>query len=591
MARALARLGHQAGVEREPVRPAAVGAGRHRRGQPPASTATPTTGPPPLREAAGRPPRPHARRTSPSAAARSACCSSSCCRTPTPATRCSTPGARFEAYPIYTAIVGATEVTTPLRFETVDMAALTKARDRAHPARAGHLAEQPDRHGRPPRRARGPARGGARRRRSSCSTRPTTSTSPASTLRGPWSCCAATRTSPCCARSRRPTGWPRCGSATCSATRRWSTAVDQTLIPFAVNGLGQAAALASLERDDELRRAGRRHAGRAGPGAGAPCATSASRRPTRRPTSCGSRPARRPPRSPSSWRRSASSPARSPTRACGSRSARRTENDQLPRRLRGVRRAARAGRRTGACPPASGPLALQAWVDRIDAVDARLVAHATTPPRRVSPTPTRAAPSSGTPTRCGPTSPRSGRYWLGELRAASSTPPAPSPCLRPGEDRPGPDRRHRPRAAIATSPTTCSRPAGTSHALRAYLAGLSHRGLAPASAATRRSARWTSTRQLRGVPRRPRRAAPRPARRPGRPARTDAGNRPAASAVVDRDERDRRRLPTPTSPRRCWPPPSPSSSTSGPRGAARAAWSAPEVEALAEQLRRARQGS
>ena len=31
------------------------------------------------------------------------------------------------------------------------------------------------------------------------------------------------------------------------------SAVDQTLIPFAVNGLGQAAALASLEHDDELR--------------------------------------------------------------------------------------------------------------------------------------------------------------------------------------------------------------------------------------------------------------------------------------------------------------------------------------------------
>lgn len=33
----------------------------------------------------------------------------------------------FEAYPIYTAIVGATEVTTPLRFHGLDMAALTKA--------------------------------------------------------------------------------------------------------------------------------------------------------------------------------------------------------------------------------------------------------------------------------------------------------------------------------------------------------------------------------------------------------------------------------------------------------------------------------
>ena len=30
------------------------------------------------------------------------------------------------------------------------------------------------------------------------------------------------------------------------------SAIDQVLVPFAVNGLGQAAALASLEADDEL---------------------------------------------------------------------------------------------------------------------------------------------------------------------------------------------------------------------------------------------------------------------------------------------------------------------------------------------------
>ena len=120
---------------------------------------------PPRRRAArspGRPARPHPDRTSRSAAAPSGCCSSSCCRSPTPATRCSTPGAPSRPTRIYTAIAGATPVTTPLRFGTIDMAALTKAVTERDPPRAGDLAQQPDRHRRPPRRAGRAARGGAR---------------------------------------------------------------------------------------------------------------------------------------------------------------------------------------------------------------------------------------------------------------------------------------------------------------------------------------------------------------------------------------------------------------------------------------------
>ena len=82
-------------------------------------------------------------------------------------------------------------------------------------------------------------------------------------------CSATARTSSCCARSRRPTGWPACASATWSADPTWSTPSTRRSIPFAVNGAAQAAALASLDQGDEVARrcrglTGRAHAGRPG---------------------------------------------------------------------------------------------------------------------------------------------------------------------------------------------------------------------------------------------------------------------------------------------------------------------------------------
>ena len=107
-----------------------------------------------------------------------------------------------------------------------------------------------------PRRARRAARRRARPSASSCWTRRTTSTSPAATHPTRWRSWPSGPTSPCCAPSRRPTAWRRCASATCSAHPDVVSAIDQVLVPFAVNGLGQAAALASLD--------GRRRAGGAG---------------------------------------------------------------------------------------------------------------------------------------------------------------------------------------------------------------------------------------------------------------------------------------------------------------------------------------
>ena len=74
-------------------------------------------------------------------------------------------------------------------------------------------------------------------------------------------------------------------------------AVDQVLVPFAVNGLAQAAALSSLGR----RRAAARVAAIAERrGCRASSAAVGFSTPDPRPTSCGSRPVRR--RRPSPWR-------------------------------------------------------------------------------------------------------------------------------------------------------------------------------------------------------------------------------------------------------------------------------------------------
>ena len=126
----------------------------------------------------------------------------------------------FEAYPIYTAIAGATEVTTPLRFHGLDLPTVTKAvTDRTRVVlvtspnnptgtAVGHD-ELVDLLDAGSARARRPRRGLLRVRR-------------ACTYPGPRSSCPGTRTSRCCGRSRRRTAWPACASATCSPTRTWS---------------------------------------------------------------------------------------------------------------------------------------------------------------------------------------------------------------------------------------------------------------------------------------------------------------------------------------------------------------------------------
>ena len=66
------------------------------------------------------------------------------------------------------------------------------------------------------------------------------------------------RTCSPCAPCPRRTGWPGSGSATRSATRHVITALRKVAIPFALNSLAQAAALAALAPRTSSRRAGSR---------------------------------------------------------------------------------------------------------------------------------------------------------------------------------------------------------------------------------------------------------------------------------------------------------------------------------------------
>ena len=88
-------------------------------------------------------------------------------------------------------------------------------RDRRHdPAGLRLQPEQPHRDGGAPGRAGDVPRRRARRRPSSSSTRRTASSSPTPTSPTGSRSCAAARTSPCCAPSRRRGGWPGSASAT-----------------------------------------------------------------------------------------------------------------------------------------------------------------------------------------------------------------------------------------------------------------------------------------------------------------------------------------------------------------------------------------
>jgi histidinol-phosphate aminotransferase len=158
----------------------------------------------------------------------------------------------FEAYPIYTVITGATPVTTPLRFGTIDMAALTKAvteRTRLvlvtspnnptgtavrHDELVALLEAVPER----------------------CLVVLDEAYHEYITGRHAPRALELLRQHPNLAVLRtfsKAYGLAALRVGYLLGHPQVVSAVDQTLIPFAVNGLGQVAALASLEHDHELR--------------------------------------------------------------------------------------------------------------------------------------------------------------------------------------------------------------------------------------------------------------------------------------------------------------------------------------------------
>ncbi|MEZ5167552.1 MAG: aminotransferase class I/II-fold pyridoxal phosphate-dependent enzyme [Acidimicrobiales bacterium] len=162
------------------------------------------------------------------------------------------PWRSFEVYPVYTQLVGARAVTVPLADEAFDLDAVAAAVTPA--TRVVFLAT--------PNNPTGTAVSSADlrrfleavdRRSSSSSTRRTvSSTTPGWAIR--WStCCRTTATRSCCAPSPKAHGLAGLRVGYMVAAPEVVDAVDKTLFPFAVNALAQAAALAALGAQDEIR--------------------------------------------------------------------------------------------------------------------------------------------------------------------------------------------------------------------------------------------------------------------------------------------------------------------------------------------------
>ena len=238
-----------------PPRPAAGRARRHRRGRGADRTATPTRPSTALvaRWPSGSDVPARAPRRSGTGSVRSAA-SRSCRSPPTRATRSLYAWRSFEAYPIWTQIAGATRVQVPLdRATSHDLDAMADAITDRTRLRLRLHAEQPDRHRRAPgrprplprpgarRRARGRRRGLRRvrprpRRRATAST-PTASASNVAVLRTFSKAYGLAGL-----RVGFAVAHPRVALGACARPRS----------PSASRPIAQAAAIASLDAEDEL---------------------------------------------------------------------------------------------------------------------------------------------------------------------------------------------------------------------------------------------------------------------------------------------------------------------------------------------------
>ncbi len=162
----------------------------------------------------------------------------------------------FEAYPIVAATTGATSVRVPNRPDHGHDLDAMAGRDQprapgwswsATPTTRPELTVRQVRVGPLPRRRRG-------RTFSWCWTRRTRSSSPTPMSRTASRSTVTGRTSWCCARCPRRGAWPACGSATWSDQPDVVRAVGKVITPFSTSAVAQAAALAALDADDEMRR-------------------------------------------------------------------------------------------------------------------------------------------------------------------------------------------------------------------------------------------------------------------------------------------------------------------------------------------------
>ena len=337
--------------------------------------------------------------------------------------------------------------------------------------------------------------------------------------------------------------WPRLRIGYVMAHPQVIRAVDQVLVPFAVNGLAQAAALASLRHDGELRervavtlaertrvQAALRHLGFSTPDAQAnflwlPAGEAAATLTLKLETlGVVTRPF----------------PDEGVRVTIGTPSENDHFLDAFEAAVEPLELAAHWRLPTGRLAGA-----VQGWVDRIDAADTRLLAHAGVTHHGLT-DPDPGGTEQWDSAQVWAHLAEIGAYWLGELEhvvdAASSEPVA------FGRVKTNPERiaaieqgRHR---DVVNNLTLARR---NLHALRAYVAGLSAadwRRVGPAPDARRDGGGPPAP----GVPRRPRGAAPGPARRPRRGltrARRDhtrrGGNKPPPAVVPSVDERDRGR--------------------------------------------------
>ena len=362
-----------------------------------------------------------------------------------------------------------------------------QGRHRAHPPRAGDLAQQPHRHRRPPRRAGRAARGACPSAAWWCSTRPTTSTSPAVTLPRALELLAQApepgrpahllqglragrpaRRLP----ARPPAGGER-GRPDAHPLRR------QRPRP------GCGAGLAGARR--RAPGAGGRHDRRAGPGAAGPAGARLldARRPGQLRVAPGGRGRGGPHPEAGDPRRGHPTVRRRGHPGDDGGAARERP---LPRRLRGLRGAARPGPALGAAGGRPGPRG--AVVDRPHRRRRRQVGCTRnhTAPRPHRPRPGR---RGGVGRQPGVGPPRRDRRVLADRAGEGGRRrERRARALRPREDRPGAHRRHRPGPPARRHRSTWRRRGATSTAC-GPTSPASRRTTGAASVATRRSARWT----------------------------------------------------------------------------------------------------